>query len=108
MSIAAQIAICIAAGLGTLFVVIAGIGVVRLPSPLDRAHALTLGMTLGLALLLLALWLDLGTEVTWLKLSLAVAFQFITIPVAAHLLSRVALSRLEQRQAEEKAKAQAD
>lgn len=74
--------------LGCFVLLIAAIGIVRLPDVYCRSHALGKGMTLGISLLLLALWLHLGTESAGIKVPLAIAFQFATIPVASHLLSR--------------------
>ena len=74
---------------GACSVLIALLGVVRLPDALCRAHALGKGMTLGLVLLLAGLWLSLGWERAGLKVVAAIAFQFLTIPVASHLLARL-------------------
>ncbi len=76
--------------LGCLVLLVAAIGIVRLPDVYCRSHALGKGMTLGISLLLIALWLHLGTDAAGIKVPLAIAFQFATIPVASHLLSRVA------------------
>lgn len=76
--------------LGCAVLLISAIGIIRLPDVYCRSHALGKGMTLGISLLLIALWLYLGTEKAGIKVPLAIAFQFATIPVASHLLSRVA------------------
>jgi multicomponent Na+:H+ antiporter subunit G len=47
-------------------------------------------MTLGLILVLVGLWLFLGLETAGIKVPLAVLFQFLTIPIASHLLVRLA------------------
>lgn len=82
--------ICLLIGVG--FVLTAGIGLVRLPDVLCRSHAVAKAMTLGVILLLLGLWLTLGEveKPSGLKILLAVFFQFLTIPVASHLLSLMA------------------
>ncbi len=76
--------------LGCFVLLIAAVGIVRLPDVYCRSHALGKGMTLGISLLLIALWLHLGTDAAGIKVPLAIAFLFATIPVASHLLSRVA------------------
>ncbi|MCC5807220.1 MAG: monovalent cation/H(+) antiporter subunit G [Opitutales bacterium] len=76
--------------LGCFVLLVAAIGIVRLPDVYCRSHALGKGMTLGISLLLLALWLHLGTDAAGIKVPLAIGFLFATIPVASHLLSRVA------------------
>lgn len=74
---------------GLFFMVVAAVGVLRLPDLYCRAHALGKAMTLGLIFLLLALgWFV--DEASWLKIGVAVLFQFVTIPVASHLLCLVA------------------
>lgn len=78
---------------GALVILISMIGLLRLPDALCRAHALGKGMTLGISLLLLSLWLRLGTELAGLKVVAAIFFQFLTIPVASHLLARVVFER---------------
>jgi multicomponent Na+:H+ antiporter subunit G len=78
---------------GTAFVVVAAVGLVRLPDLYCRAHALGKAMTLGLILLLLALWVELGAAQSGLVLPLAIVFQLLTIPVGGHLLCRLAKRR---------------
>jgi multicomponent Na+:H+ antiporter subunit G len=76
--------------LGSFIILLSAIGILRLPDALCRSHALGKGMTLGLILVLIGLWIFLGTEEAGIKLPLAVAFQFLTIPVGSHLLARLA------------------
>lgn len=79
--------------LGALMVLVAMIGTVRFPDVFCRAHALGKGLTLGLMLLLFALWLDPATEVSGLKVLAAIFFQFVTLPVASHLLTRLSFDK---------------
>lgn len=79
--------------LGSGIILLAAIGILRLPDALCRGHALGKGMTLGLILVLIGLWFHLGLEVAGIKILLAVAFQFLTIPIASHLLIRLAYRR---------------
>ncbi len=81
---------CLLAGL--FFVVVAAVGVLRLPDLYCRAHALGKAMTLGIIFLLLALGLRVE-EASWLKIAIAIVFQFVTIPVASHLLCLAAYRR---------------
>jgi len=78
---------------GAVVVLISMIGLLRLPDALCRSHALGKGMTLGISLLMVGLWLSLGAELAGTKVMAAVFFQFLTIPVASHLLARVAVER---------------
>jgi multicomponent Na+:H+ antiporter subunit G len=79
--------------LGAVTILIAMIGVVRFPDIYCRAHALGKGMTLGLSLLLIALWALLGAEVAGTKAMAAVFFQFLTLPVAGHLLALLSFQK---------------
>ncbi len=75
---------------GAGFVLLAAIGLVRLPDVLCRSHAVAKASTLGIFSMLLGLWVALGVEAAGLKVPLAIAFQITTIPVASHLISLLA------------------
>jgi multicomponent Na+:H+ antiporter subunit G len=74
--------------IGCFFMIVAAIGVIRLPDLYCRAHALGKAMTFGIIFLLLALGV-LDNDASWLKIGIAIVFQFFTIPVASHLLCLV-------------------
>ncbi|MCZ7637394.1 MAG: monovalent cation/H(+) antiporter subunit G [Verrucomicrobia bacterium] len=78
---------------GVVLIVVAAIGLLRLPDVLCRAHAVAKAATLGIFSLLLALWIALGQEGVGLKILLAIFFQVTTIPVASHLVSLLALQK---------------
>jgi multicomponent Na+:H+ antiporter subunit G len=78
---------------GALLVLVAMLGVMRFPDVFCRAHALGKGLTLGLMILLFGLWLDPQTEVSGLKIIAAIFFQFLTLPVASHLLARLSYEK---------------
>ena len=74
--------------LGCTLSLVAAIGVLRFPDLLSRMHAATKPQVLGLVLTMLGLAISLGSnQLTW-KLLLVVAFQFMTAPVAAHIVGR--------------------
>jgi multicomponent Na+:H+ antiporter subunit G len=75
---------------GTLLTVLAGVGVLRLPDVFGRMHAATKSSSLGLALVLLAAAVRVRGGADTAKLVLVIAFQFLTAPVAAHLVGRAA------------------
>ncbi len=79
--------------IGALLVVVAMIGTVRFPDVFCRAHSLGKGLTLGLMVMLFGLWLDPETNVSGLKIVAAIFFQFVTLPVASHLLARIAYEK---------------
>lgn len=74
---------------GCFFFVVAAVGVLKLPDVYCRAHALGKAMTLGLILLLIGYGLSVP-DAPWFKLSLALLFQLVTIPVSSHLFCLVA------------------
>ena len=73
--------------LGAALVLLAGLGVLRLPDFYARMHAATKASTIGIGLIGLAgaVTLDEGR----FKTLVAVAFIFVTAPVAAHFIGRV-------------------
>lgn len=78
---------------GSVFCLVAAVGVLRLPDTLIRMHAATKAGTLGAGCILMAEALvarDLGTT---LKVIAIVTFLLFTAPVAAHLLGRAAYHR---------------
>ena len=78
---------------GALMIVIAALGVLRLPDVLCRSHAAAKALTLGIFLMLLGLWTHLGQTQNSFKIVLIIFFQLVTIPVASHLLGLLALER---------------
>ncbi len=74
---------------GVALAVVAALGLVRFPDVFSRMHAATKPATLGLLLITVgaALRMDGGDAV---KLLLVAAFQFVTAPVAAHMIGRAA------------------
>lgn len=78
---------------GAAFILTAAIGVVRLPDVLCRSHAVAKALTLGLFLMLLGLWVHLGDSNAGLKISLAIFFQLVTIPLGSHLVGLLALQK---------------
>ena len=78
---------------GSLLILAAAIGVLRLPDVLCRSHAVAKALTLGIFLMLLGLWVHLGEKQTALKILLAIFFQVATIPVGSHLVGLLALNR---------------
>ncbi len=75
---------------GVALAVIAGLGLVRLPDVFSRMHAATKPATLGLLCVVLGAALQMEDGSDAVKLLLVGAFQFITAPVAAHMIGRAA------------------
>jgi len=78
---------------GSFFMLTAAVGIVRLPDMLCRSHAVAKALTLGIFLMLLAMWVHQGERQTALKILLAIFFQLVTIPIASHLVGLLALQK---------------
>lgn len=82
---------------GSAFVLIAAIGIVRLPDLLTRMHASTKAGTLGALLVLVALALHVWTGAVVSKVVATSLFLLLTAPIAAHMIGR-AHARTGQKQ----------
>lgn len=79
--------------LGAFFCLTAGVGLVRFPDVLSRMHAGTKPQVVGVLLVMVGSAIRLtGSAVVWMLLLVA-AFQLLTAPVSAHLISRIAYRR---------------
>ena len=85
-------------GLGAFFVLVASIGVLRFPDTLTRLHAATKAGAFGTALILVAAILHFQSGEVFVKSLLAMAFFYLTAPIASHLLGRVAYRHRSRRQ----------
>ncbi len=77
-------------GLGVLLVLLAGVGLLRFPDVLTRANAATKAAGLGVASVLGGVAFVLDSPAGWTKMSIAVLLQFLTAPVAGHVIGRAA------------------
>lgn len=75
---------------GAALALIAGVGLQRFDDMFARMHAATKPATLGLALVLAGAALQVPDPGDVAKLLLVVVLQFLTAPVASHLLGRAA------------------
>ncbi len=73
---------------GGAFVLIAAIGIVRLPDLLTRMHASTKAGTLGALLVLVGLALHAGSGEVATKVVATALFLLLTAPIAAHMIGR--------------------
>lgn len=74
---------------GIGFLVLAGVGVARLPDALQRMHASTKAGTLGASLVVIGSALMLP-DIRLSSVAFIIAFLLVTLPVAAQLLARAA------------------
>ena len=77
---------------GVFFVVVGGIGVIRMPDFYTRLHAASLTDTLGMILIAAGLMLQTSDVLVIIKLLLILIFMLATSPVSAHALAQAALS----------------
>ncbi|WP_084327798.1 monovalent cation/H(+) antiporter subunit G [Salinarimonas rosea] len=75
---------------GTGFLVVATIGVLRFEDPFQRMHASTKAGTLGAGLVLIGVMLTQGSTGATIIAMLTLIFLIATMPVAGHLLGRAA------------------
>lgn len=78
---------------GALFMLLAAVGLVRLPDLYLRMSATSKAATLGASLVLLGAALHFGTAAAAGKALVIVAFLFLTAPVAAHAIGRAGYRR---------------
>lgn len=79
--------------IGSLFILIAAIGVLRMPDLLMRMHAATKAGTLGTGLILIGVMFHFQKWNVTIEAVLAILFIYITAPIASHLLARAAYFR---------------
>lgn len=75
---------------GAVLALIAGVGQLRFSDVFVRMHVATKPATLGLSLVLIGALLKVDGVDPAVKLALAIFLQFVTAPVAAHLVGRAA------------------
>lgn len=73
------------------FVLVGGIGVVRLPDLYTRMHAASLTDTLGTLLILGGIMLQAGLSLATIKLAAIAVFLMLTGPTATYALANAAL-----------------
>lgn len=83
-----EIIIAILLFFGSLFVLVAAIGVVRLPDLLMKMHASTKAGTLGAGLTLLSVAFVFGEVSVATRVIAIIFFLLLTAPVAAHVIGR--------------------
>ena len=76
---------------GGFFLVVGGLGLVRLPDLFTRLHAAGVGDTLGVGLFVLGFMFLVDFGSVTLKLALVLLFILLTGPVATHALAKAAL-----------------
>ncbi len=75
---------------GAFFLLLASVGVVRMPDLFTRMQAATKAATLGAGCMLLAVAVYFNNFGVTVRALLVIAFIFLTAPVAAHMIGRAA------------------
>ena len=78
---------------GSVFCVIGGIGMIRMPDFYTRSHAASITDTLGATLILVGLALHSGANLVTVKLFFVLFLLYVTSPTAAHALVKAAYSK---------------
>lgn len=86
MSLVATVCLLI----GSAFVLVAAVGLVRLPDLMMRMHAATKAATLGAGLLLVAVAVAQPDPGVIARVVAIVVFMVLTAPIAAHVIARAA------------------
>jgi len=76
---------------GLFFMIVAAIGVIRLPDVYSRSHAVSLTDSLGAFLMLVGIALHDGLGKNMLKILMVLALLYLLNPVIAHATIRAAL-----------------
>jgi multicomponent Na+:H+ antiporter subunit G len=75
---------------GSLFVIVGGLGMLRLPDFYTRVHAASVTDTVGSWLVLIGLMFQGGLSLVTAKLVLVLVFLVMTSPLASHALTKAA------------------
>ena len=84
----ADIVAFICAAAGTALVLVAAVGIVRMPDLLTRTHASSKAGTLGAALILAAVAITSSELAIAIRVVLIILFLFLTAPLSAHMIAR--------------------
>lgn len=76
---------------GSLFCVIGGIGLLRLPDFFSRTHGAGITDTLGAALVLVGLMFQAGLTLVTVKLVMILVILWLTSPTSTHAIAKAAI-----------------
>lgn len=92
MEAAREFAVWVLLVSGSVFCVIGGIGVLRMPDFYTRTHAASITDTLGASLILVGLAIHAGLGLVTVKLVIVLVLLYVTSPTATHALVKAAFS----------------
>jgi len=90
MNVKMEIAITILIILGSLFMLLGAVGLLRFPDIFMRMHAATKAPSLGATLMLIAFALYFADAITTTKAIVIMLFIFMTTPIASHAIGATA------------------
>lgn len=73
---------------GSLFILLASIGLIRFRDLLSRMHATTKATSFGVLLLIIGVSLSFNVPAVYVKAILILIFIYLTAPLAAHAIAR--------------------
>ena len=80
--------------IGSVFIVVGAIGLLRFNDPMTRLHAPTKVGTVGIGMLLLAsIFESFANDSSSVHELLIMAFLFVTAPISAHFIAKVVIHR---------------
>ncbi len=82
--------------LGSVFIFIAALGLLRFDNLYSRMHATTKATSFGILLLIIGIALFFNTGVMWIKSVLVILFIYLTAPLAAHSIAKSYKERNEK------------
>ncbi|MGB7843454.1 MAG: monovalent cation/H(+) antiporter subunit G [Salinimicrobium sp.] len=85
-----SIIVGILASLGSLFILLAAVGILRMPDTYLRMAVTTKAATLGIGLILIAAAVHFGDFSTTTRVIAIIVFILLTAPVGAHLIGKAA------------------
>ncbi len=83
-----EVIIVILMAMGAALMLLAGIGILRMPDLFTRMHVATKSATLGVGCVLTAVAIFFGDVGVFTRALLVILFFFLTAPVGAHLIGR--------------------
>ncbi len=93
MEVARELSVWFFIVAGSIFCIIGGIGIIRMPDFYTRSHAASITDTLGATLILLGLGIHAGIGLVSVKLAMILFLLYVTSPTAAHALVKAAYSK---------------
>ena len=85
-----ETAVVLLAAIGVLFMLVSGVGLLRLPDVFSRMHAAGKASTVGVACLLIAAGIHFWNQDLFLRMVLLIALLFATAPISTAAMARAA------------------